>query len=64
MQAKSQRSKGEDGATSSLNIAIETLDIAREDSSITPAKAVFGSVSTLLKTIRVRFPFCGPLAVG
>jgi len=36
-----------------LNTAIKTLDLAKT-SSILPAKAVFGSVTTLLTTIRVR----------
>ena len=35
-----------------LNAAIEALDFAKT-SSIPPAKAVFGSVTTLLTTIRV-----------
>ena len=38
-----------------LNVAIETLNLAKEISSVTPAKAVFGSVSVLLTMIRVRF---------
>ena len=36
-----------------LNIAIEALKIAKEVSSITPAKAVFGSVSVILTMIKV-----------
>ena len=31
-----------------LNIAIEALNLAKEVSSITPAKAVFGSASVVL----------------
>jgi len=38
-----------------LNVAIEAVNLAKEVSSITPAKAVFGSVSVLLAMIRVRF---------
>ena len=38
-----------------LNAAIEALNLAKEISSVTPAKAVFGSVSVLLVMIRVRF---------
>ena len=38
-----------------LNAAIEALDLAKT-SSILPAKAVFGSVTILLTTIRVFFP--------
>ena len=55
--AKSKRRKGRDrdGALSSLNVVIEALNLAKEATSFTPAKAVFGAVSILLTTIRVRF---------
>jgi len=53
MQAKSQQPKGRDGVISSLNIAIEGLNLAKEVSSVTPAKAVFGSASALLTLIKV-----------
>ena len=53
MVAKSQRPKGRDGTLSSLNVAIEVLNLAKEATSATPAKAVFGSVSILLAMIRV-----------
>jgi len=56
MEAEPQRPKGRDGTLSSLNIAIEAMNLAKEVSSITPAKAVFGSVSILLTMVRVRFP--------
>ena len=60
MVAKSQRPKGLDGALSSLNLAIDALNLAKEISSATPAKVVFGSVSVLLAMIRVCFlVFCG-----
>ena len=55
MEAEPQRPKGRDGTLSSLNIAIEAMNLAKEVSSITPAKAVFGSVSILLTMVRVRF---------
>jgi len=55
MEAKPQPPKGRDGTLSSLNIAIEAMNLAKEISSITPAKAVFGSVSILLTMVRVRF---------
>ena len=55
MEAKPQQPKGRDGAISSLNIAIEAVNLAKEVSSITPAKAVFGSVSILLTMVRVCF---------
>ena len=57
MDAKSQRSKEQEGATSALKAAIEALRLAENNSNIAPAKAVFGPVSTLLAMIRV----CSPL---
>ena len=58
MDVDSQRQKRRDDALSLLNVAIETMNLAKEISSITPAKAVFGTVSILLTMIRVRFlPF-------
>ena len=53
MEVKSQRSKGRDRTLSSIDIAIEAMNLAKEVSSITPAKAVFGTVSVLLAMIRV-----------
>ena len=50
-----QRPKNRDGTLSSLNGAIEAMNLAKEISVITPAKAVFGSVSFLLTMIRVRY---------
>ena len=55
MDAKFQRPKERDNVISSLNVAVEAVNLAKEVSSITPAKAVFGSVSVLLTMIRVRF---------
>ena len=55
MIPKSQRPKGRDGVLSSLNMAIDALNRAKEVSSITPAKAVFGSASNLLTLVRVSF---------
>lgn len=54
MDTKTQRPKGRDGFLSTLNVAIEALTLAKEVSSITPAKAAFGAVSALLTMIRVR----------
>lgn len=60
MTDKPQQLKGRDGVLSSLNIAIDGLNLAKEISSITPAKAVFGSVAILITMIRVSFPLaCG-----
>jgi len=58
MAEQSKRPKGRDGALLSLNVAIDGLNIAKELSSITPATAVFGSVSILLTMIKVRFLLC------
>lgn len=61
MDAKPQRPKGRDGLLSALNVAIEGLNLAKEVSGITPAKAVFGTVSVLLVMIKVIFPQSTPL---
>jgi hypothetical protein len=53
MQENAQRSKGRDGALSTLNVTIEVLNLAKEISSITPAKAAFGFVVALLTMIKV-----------
>jgi len=59
MDPKSQRPKHRDVAFSSLNAAVEALNLAKELSSFTPAKAVFGTVSAILTIIRVSFlPVC------
>ena len=57
MDANSKREKWQDGILSSLNAAIEVMNLAKEVASITPAKAVFGSVSVLLAMIRVSVLF-------
>ena len=61
MAAKSQRLKGRGGTFSSLNVAIDAMNLAKEISSITPAKAAFGSVSIILTMIRVRALFYGQM---
>ena len=53
MANKSQQPKEREGAISALNVAIEALNLAKDISSIAPAKAVFGSVSVVLAMIRV-----------
>jgi hypothetical protein len=53
MDAKSEGRR--DVTLSSLNAAIEAMNLAKEIASITPAKAVFGSVSVVLAMIRVCF---------
>ena len=57
MEVESQRPKGREGVISELNEAIAALDLANNISNIAPAKVVFSSVSTLLRLIRVCFPF-------
>jgi hypothetical protein len=55
MDTSSQRPKGRDGALSSLNAAIDAINLTKDAVDIAPAKAAFGSVSALLTMIRVRF---------
>ena len=57
MTTKSQRRKRRGGGVSSLNTAIEALNLAKDISGIPPAQAVFGAVSALLTMIRVCFLF-------
>ena len=60
MATKSQRPKTRDEALSSLNAAIDTLNLAGEFSAFAPAKAIFASVGVLLGVIKVHFTlFCG-----
>ena len=59
MEAGSQQPKEREGIVSALNGFIEVFNLAKEISSNTPAKAVFGSVGVLLAMIRVSLPvFC------
>jgi len=53
MEAEFQRPKGRDNAISALNETIEALNLAKEVSSITSAKAVCGTISVILVMIRV-----------
>ena len=55
MEVESRQPKGWEGATSALNAGIEALNRAKEASSITPAKGLFGSVGVILTLIRVSF---------
>ena len=54
MATKSQQLKHRD-ALSILGAAVAALNLAKELSSVTPAKAVFGTVSVILTMIRVSF---------
>ena len=49
----SERPKGREGILSTLNVAIDGLNFAKEVADVTPAKAAFGSVAILLTMIRV-----------
>ena len=55
MDADPHRQRRRGNALPLLNAAIEAMNLAKEVSSVTPAKAVFGSVSAILAMIRVRF---------
>ena len=60
MDATPQRPKGRDRVLSSLNVAIDALNLAKDVSAIPPAQAAFGAVSALLTMIRVHLHlFCG-----
>ena len=64
MDPKSQQQKRQDNTLSLLNAAIEAMDLAKEVSGVTPAKAVFGTVSALLTMIRVHFLLWGSIPVS
>ena len=53
MNVQHKKRKRRDGALSSLNAAIDAMNIAKDALSATPAKAVVGSVSVILTMIRV-----------
>ena len=56
METESQKPKDREGVVSVLNGFIEVFSLAKEISSNTPAKAVFGSVSVILAMTRVSLP--------
>ena len=56
MDTKSQRPKRPDTTLSSLNAAIDAMNIAKDVLGMTPAKAAFGTVSVILNMIRVGLP--------
>ena len=55
MNPKSQRPERQDNTLSLLNAIIEVANLAKEVSSPTPAKAVFGSVGVILTMIKVYY---------
>ena len=69
MDVKFQRPKSKDGLLSSLNTAIDAMNIAKDVMGITPAKAVFASVSVILTMIKVvpfrsMFVYCWLINIG
>ena len=52
---KPRRPKGQDGTLSSLNVAIDALNLTKEAPGATLGKAAFDSTSFLLIKIRVSF---------
>jgi len=55
MEVGSQPPKEREDATSALNTAIQTLNLAKDASAIAPAKTIFGSVRVIISTVRVGF---------
>jgi len=53
MTRKSQRPNRREVVFSSLNAAVEAMNLAKDLSSVTPAKTAFGTVSVILKMISV-----------
>jgi len=64
MDSDALQSKRRQKFTSALDVAIEALNIAKEVSSVTPAKVVFGSVSVVLAMIKVGFQRSRLLVLG
>ena len=58
MDPGAQRQKRREIVLSSLNVAIEASNLAKEFCSITPAKPVFGSLSVVLTMIKVGLFLC------
>ena len=59
MASDSQQKIGRDSTLSKLNLAIDTLSLAKDVSTIAPAQAAFGAVCALLTILRVIvLPFC------
>ena len=56
MSQKARQQTEQDSALSTLDVSIKYLNIAKDTSSIKPAKDAFGSVNVLLTMIRVRVP--------
>ena len=55
MKTQSRQPKRRDGVLSSLNTAIDAMNIAKDVMEIAPAKAAFGIVGVIPNMIRVGF---------
>ena len=55
MTAKSQKPKGRKNVLSSLNAAIEAVDVAKDAVSGTPTQVAFSAATVLLTMIKVSF---------
>jgi len=53
MPTNSRRPEHRDAALHSLNAALEAVELAKELSTVAPARAVFGTVSIILTMTRV-----------
>jgi hypothetical protein len=58
MNANARQQERREFVLSSLNVAIEASNLAKEFCSITPAKPVFGFLSVILTMIKVGFFLC------
>ena len=55
MASTSQLTKGRDSVLSTLDVFIQTLDLAKNTCGIPPAQVAFGCATVLLTMIRVLF---------
>jgi hypothetical protein len=59
MTSSQQQLKGRDGVLSTLDVFIQSLNLAKDTCGIPPAQVAFGTAGILLTMIRVRFlPLC------
>ena len=56
MNYRAHRRKHRQDGLTALDVAIETLNLAEQASSITPAKAIFALAGVILTTVRVGVP--------
>jgi hypothetical protein len=55
MASSQQQPKGRDGVLSTLDVFIQSLNLAKDTCGIPPAQVAFGTAGILLTMIRVRF---------